>query len=94
MIAPETVYNSPQDVLGDTDVAEDDKLTILLRWEYNIRMAAAARGREMTDDDRAVLQRIQLALDGLSVIIAMNSTAAKRLGGLTRMVICRARPHA
>lgn len=66
---PSAVFESPEAVLRATDLSEEDKLSVLERWEDDARLLQVATEENMGTADGgeggALLQRVHDALAGL-----------------------------
>jgi hypothetical protein len=62
------VFNAPEDVLKARDITREQKIEILLRWEYDARELQVADDESMTGGNNNLLQRVLESLSALGYV--------------------------
>ena len=65
ILDPGSVFLTPEEVVGHTDLTPEQKIEILRRWEYDAAEVAVATEEGMPDGESDLLRRILLALESL-----------------------------
>lgn len=79
---PSTVYNKPEDVLGDDTISRGDKIEILRVWEYDAREIMVAEEENMPSANSILLDEILAALDKLDAGPESKKSAPTKQGGV------------
>ena len=69
LVDPSTLFKNPQDVVESKDLARDQKIEILRRWEYDIRelQVADEEGMPPVSKQSVSLDAVSKALHSLGV---------------------------
>ncbi len=62
---PGSVFRGPEEVVGSHELAREEKLDLLRRWEYDARELAVAEDEGMGGGEATLLDRIEAALNAL-----------------------------
>ena len=84
MLAPGSVFRSPEHVLENPELSKDQKIEILLRWEYDAAEEAVALEEGMPGRDSDLLRRILVALGQLNAAIDIEYTGPSKQHGIAR----------
>ena len=87
---PASAFASPEEVLRAPDLADDQKIEILRRWEFNASEEALAVDEGMRGEDSDLLRRILIALGTLAGPLDLDHTAPSKNHGLPRSAIKKA----
>jgi hypothetical protein len=80
---PASVFGSPDDVVGRSDLTRDQKIEILRRWEYDAREILVAEEENMAGPDPGEqLDRVLRALHALGSGPDNESTPPTKQGGV------------
>ena len=82
LLDPASVFASPEEVVGRTDLTKDQKVEILRRWEYDASEIAVAEEEGMADGKPLLLHRVLEALDTLTGGIDVEHRPPTKQGGL------------
>jgi len=64
LLDPTKVFNSPKEVLDNTEFSKQQKIEILQRWEYDARELAIADDENMAgDDSNDILDQVLAAFE-------------------------------
>ena len=63
LMAPKSVYRSPENVLVDSTLDREGKRAILQRWRRDAEQLAVAEGEAMTGGEPNMLSRVLQALE-------------------------------
>ena len=84
---PQGIFGSPEGVLRSTTFADEQKIEILRRWEYQASEEAVALEEGMPGEESDLLRRILIALGQLTGPIDVEQTAPSKQHGLPRAAI-------
>ncbi len=88
LLDPAASFRSPADVLASEAFDKQDKIEILLRWEYDAAEMSVATEEGMTGPNGCdLLQQIVIALNELAGDIDTDHTPPTKQGGLSRSMI-------
>jgi hypothetical protein len=81
---PKRYLNHPSEVLSIIELDDDQKIALLLNWEYDLKQEAVAEEENMTgiSDIADHLQAIKATLMKLGVISDLSHTATTKSGGI------------
>jgi hypothetical protein len=68
LLDPTSVFKTPEDVLKAQDLTREQKIEILLRWEYDARELQVADDESMTGGGNNFLQRVLESLSALGYV--------------------------
>lgn len=91
MLEPAAVFDGPEDVVGASDLAKDQKVEILRRWEYQAADEAVALEEGMPGEESDLLRRILVALGELTGSLDLEHTPPTKQHGLTREAVKKSR---
>ncbi len=63
---PKSTFGTPEEILSDTQLTEDQKVEVLRGWEYDAIEKSVAEEEGMTGGEPSMLQRVQRALETLT----------------------------
>lgn len=89
LLDPGSVFGSPEAVLTEAGLSQDDKIEILRRWEYNAAEEAVALEEGMPGEESDLLRRILLALGKIAGPIDVEHTGPSKQHGLSREAVKR-----
>ncbi len=82
LINPAGVFLQPEDVFDDEDLTDDQKITVLRRWEYDARTLMVAAEENMAgDDEDDLLDRILALLHELNAEFDPDISPPTKQGG-------------
>jgi hypothetical protein len=84
MLEPASVFTSPEEVLEHDELARQQKIDILWRWQYDAAEQSVALEEGMPGDDSDLFRRIMLALGALGVRLDIEHTGPTKQHGLPR----------
>lgn len=84
MFKPGAVFRSPEKVIENTQLSRDQKIEILLRWEYDAAEEAVALEEGMPGQDSDLLRRILLALSKLGAATDIEHAGPSKQHGIPR----------
>jgi ubiquinone biosynthesis O-methyltransferase len=84
MLAPASVFASPEQVLEDPQLSGEQKIEVLLRWEYDAAEEAVALEEGMPGQDSDLLRRILLALSKLGAPTDIEHAGPSKQHGIPR----------
>jgi hypothetical protein len=84
MLAPALVFGSPEGVLDNPELSKDQKIEILLRWEYDAAEESVALEEGMPGQDSDLLRRILVVLGRLRAAIDIEHTGPSKQHGIAR----------
>ena len=87
LLDPGSVFATPEAVVLDDRLSEQQKIEILRRWEYDASEASVAVEEGMPDGDGDLLQRIVLALEKVSGGFDAERSAPTKQHGIPRSAI-------
>jgi hypothetical protein len=79
---PQEVFDTPEAVLEVADLTSEQKIEILLRWEYNAAEEAVATEEGMPGNDKDMLRRVLLALGKLGARVDVEHPGPTKQHGL------------
>jgi hypothetical protein len=86
---PAAVFRSPEELADHPDLAVNDKIEILRRWQYDAAQLAVAEEEGMKNNSSDLLGRISVALDRLTGGFDVEHGGPTKLGGLPKASIDR-----
>lgn len=89
MLDPAAVFGTRENVFGEPSLTQQQKIDILLRWEYNVLEEAVALEEDMPGNDTDVQRRALLALGQLAGPIDVEHTGPTKQHGLSCSCIGR-----
>lgn len=92
MLAPDTVFKTPEEVVSSPALTVDQKIEILRRWEYNASEEAVALEEGMPGEETGMLRDILIALGKLTGPLDLDHTGPSKQHGLPREAITNPRP--
>lgn len=83
LLNPAVVFTKPEDVVGNTDLAREQKIAILRRWEYDVRELQVADEEGMTAPapPAVTLDLVLVALRTLGAPADVEHSAPTKQGG-------------
>jgi hypothetical protein len=84
MLAPALIFGSPEGVLDSPELSKDQKIEILLRWEYDAAEESVALEEGMPGQDSDLLRRILVVLGKLHAAIDIEHTGPSKQHGIAR----------
>lgn len=84
LLDPASVFDSPEELAGRSDVERKDKIEILRRWEYDASGAAVAEEEGMPDGDEDLVSRVASALTRLTGGYNPGFSPPTKHGGIPR----------
>jgi hypothetical protein len=81
------VFATPEELLAQDGLSEQQKMEILRRWAYDASESSVAVEEGMRDGDGGLLRRILLALEQLSGGIDMERVGPTKQHGIPRSAI-------
>lgn len=79
---PNRYFDSPQEVVGVSELEPDQKIALLLNWEWDIKLKQVALEENMISSEPDKLQEIKKALKTLGVTSDISHTATNKCGGI------------
>jgi hypothetical protein len=89
MLDPASVFGTPENVVGHPGLTTQQKIDILLEWEYDASEEAVALEEGMPGTDSDLLRRVLLALGQLAGPIDVEHTGPTKQHGLPRSHVRR-----
>ncbi|MFP3875002.1 MAG: hypothetical protein ACLFQT_11590 [Thiohalophilus sp.] len=77
---PTLIYHSPNDVLVDQQLTDEQRLQILKRWEQDARELDVAQEEGMTGGESSLLDEILNAIETLDVDLTSAEAPTKQGG--------------
>jgi hypothetical protein len=84
LLKPDSVFSCPEDVLENGEFSRDDKIEILLRWEYDAAEEAVALEEGMPGQESDLQRRILVALGKLTDAVDIEHTGPSKQHGIAR----------
>jgi hypothetical protein len=84
LLKPDSVFGSPEDVPEDQEFLRDEKIEILLRWEYDAAEESVALEEGMPGQESDLQRRILVALGKLTDTIDIEHTGPSKQHGIAR----------
>jgi hypothetical protein len=84
---PASVFANPEDVVRASGLADEHKIEILRRWEFNASEESVALEEGMPGEESDLLRRILLALGALTGRLDVAHTGPSKNHGLPRSSI-------
>jgi hypothetical protein len=84
MLAPASVFGSPEGVLDSPELSKDQKIEILMRWEYDAAEEAVALEEGMPGQDSDLQRRILVTLGKLTDAIDIEHTGPSKQHAIAR----------
>ncbi len=78
---PTSVYRNPAQVLDDGSLSDEQKISILRRWEYDARELEVAEEENMGGDKPDLLDEVMQTLHTLHATIDTEHTPPTKQGG-------------
>jgi starvation-inducible DNA-binding protein len=82
MLAPASVFASPEEVLEDPELSSEQKIEVLLRWEYDAAEGSVAVEEGMPGRDNDLVRRILVALGKLNAAVDVEHTGPGKQHGI------------
>ena len=82
LLDPASVFDCPEDVVTRGDIAEEIRIEILRRWEYDAKEIEVSEEEGMTDGHDSLLDRILRALHKLGAGPDVAHSAPTKQGGI------------
>jgi starvation-inducible DNA-binding protein len=82
ILAPASVFASPEQVVDSPELTSEQKIEILLRWEYDAAEEAVAVEEGMPGRDNDLVRRILVALGKLNAAIDIEHTGPAKQHGI------------
>jgi uncharacterized membrane protein len=89
LLDPQSVFETPQDVVHARGLSTASKIEILRRWEYNAAEEAVALEEGMPGQESGLLREILLAIGELGGSIDTERTGPTKQHGLSREAVKR-----
>lgn len=89
LLDPQSVFETPRDVVRAPGLSIDRKIEILRRWEYNVSEEAVALEEGMPGEESGLLREILVAIGELGGAIDAKRTGPTKQHGLPRDAIRR-----
>jgi hypothetical protein len=89
--APASFFATPEEVLEHSELAKEQKIEALWRWEYDAAELAVAVEEGMPGEDDGLLRRVMLALGTITGPIDVEHTGPTKQHALPRSAITAAR---
>lgn len=89
LLDPQSVFETPQDVVQAPSLSTDRKIEILRRWEYNVSEEAVALEEGMPGEESGLLREILVAIGELAGSINAERTGPTKQHGLPRDAVKR-----
>jgi starvation-inducible DNA-binding protein len=89
ILEPESVFGSPEEVLENLELSRDQKIEILLRWEYDAAEEAVALEEDMPVQESDLQRRTLVALGKLTDAIDFEHTGPSKQYGIARTPVRR-----
>lgn len=89
LLDPQSVFETPQDVVHARGLSTASKIEILRRWEYNAAEEAVALEEGMPGEESGILREILLAIGELGGSIDTERTGPTKHHGLSRDAVKR-----
>jgi hypothetical protein len=86
---PANAFITPEEVLEQTDLTDDQKVEILRRWESQASQEAVALEEGMPGEESDLLRRILVAIGKLTGPLDVEHTGPAKEHGLPRSAIKR-----
>jgi len=84
MLKPGAVFDSPEEVLEHIELSRDQKIEILLRWEYDAAEEAVALEEGMPGLESDLLRRILVVLAKLDAAPDVEHAGPSKQHGIAR----------
>jgi hypothetical protein len=84
MLTPDAVFDSPQEVLENLELSGEQKIEVLLRWEYDAAEQAVALEEGMPGQESDLLRRILVALAELDAAPDVEHAGPSKQHGIAR----------
>jgi hypothetical protein len=82
MLDPTAVFQTPSEVLAQTDLSRQEKIEVLRRWEYDARELEVAEEENMQGVQPDILDEIYRALHDLDADLDPDHSAPTKQGGM------------
>jgi starvation-inducible DNA-binding protein len=82
MLAPASLFATPEEVLGRPELTRDQKIEILLRWEYDAAEESVAIEEGMPGWDNDLVRRILVVLGKLNAAVDIEHTGPSKQHGI------------
>jgi hypothetical protein len=87
LLDPGSVFATPEELLAQDDLSQQQKIEILRRWEYDASEIAVAEEEGMPGENGDLLQRILLALNQLTGGVDVEHVGPSKQHGIPRSAI-------
>lgn len=84
---PASVFAGPEAIAADPALGRDQKVALLLAWEYNLSEEAVALEEGMPGEETGLLRRVLIALGAVVGPLDLEHTAPTKQHGLTRLAV-------
>jgi len=81
LLDPGSVFKTPAEVVGRSDLSREEKIQILRRWEYDARELQVADEESMTGPQTTNLDAVLSALRSLGAPTNVDRAAPTKHGG-------------
>lgn len=89
LLDPGSVFESPEALLGNAALTQEQKIELLRRWAYDASEICVALEEGMPDGESDLLRRILLALDQLTGGIDTEQGGPTKQHGIPRSAVKR-----
>ncbi len=87
LLDPESVFATPEDVVAEPSLSRQQKAEILRIWAYDASESGVALEEGMPGAEDGMLQRILVALDGLSAHVDLSRTGSTKQHGIPQSAV-------
>lgn len=87
LLDPGSVFATPEELLAQDDLSQQQKIEILRRWEYDASEIAVAEEEGMPGENGDLLHRILLALNQLTGGVDVEHVGPSKQHGIPRSAI-------
>lgn len=87
LLDPGSVFATPEELLAQDDLSQQQKIEILRRWEYDASEIAVAEEEGMPGENGDLLHRILLALNQLTDGVDVEHVGPSKQHGIPRSAI-------
>ncbi len=84
---PAATFAAPGDVLSDAELSHDEKIKVLLKWEYDASSEAVALEEGMPGEESDDLRQVLLALGKIAGPIDVNRGGPTKQHGVSKSQI-------
>ena len=87
LLDPGSVFETPEEVIADGSLSNQQKIEVLRRWEYDAAECAVATEEGMPDGEDDLLHRILVALGQLGAEVLVERTGPTKQHGIPRSAV-------